>query len=321
MAPAPVNESLRPLAGKGAPFLALVVLLALLGAQAALADEGSDLSPTQADSASDDSSSPIEDRWLPSVAVQIGLLIGGQSATGRSFLTPPDAPEVDISGSETALSPQIPISIGLETPEVLRGVRVFASAGIAPTIAFSRDLAKFGDPTGIEFPRQAENGDPYPEAAILGTGMRATAQIDPLAWEANFGVSITREIGDRSIVFRPSFGWHHFVMNVEGARLNAIKPDFFDPTVRTFELMDSESRPYDAIGPHLEVGVDLGTKGQFKPTLFLGAGAYYVLGDRTIGMSDQQSDGQGTETSLWEIGIDEWAFRLGVGIRVAWIGK
>ena len=55
--------------------------------------------------------------------------------------------------------------------------------------------------------------------------------------------------------------------------------------------------------------------------MFFDASFYRVIGDRTIELSDAGSDLFGTEVAQWTLQMDPWAYRLGLGMRVAWIGK
>jgi hypothetical protein len=280
--------------------------------------------------ASSDGLRSIEGHWLPTLTLGMGFLISGLDARAYSTGNSADSVEMSVQRKETVVSPQFLVALGLETPELTSGLRVFASGGVVPTIAFSRDIAKIRDPRGFDYPVQRDLGEPYPEEAIGGTGIRTTAKIDPLAFTANFGVSYTRELLERQIVFRPSLGWYRYTINTEGVSLRAIKPDTNNPFVREITLTDERSRTFDALGPVIEIGVDLGQKGRFKPTMFLEAGFYYNLTDTRIELEDALSQAVepsaefpnpvGTEVAHWRLDVDQWSTRVTLGIRVAWIG-
>ena len=260
-------------------------------------------------------------RWLPTLTVGLGVMMTPQSATATSDGDSPESEFVEIGDSQLSVSPQFVILAGIETPELVRGVRLFASGGVIPTIAFEVDITKQGDPRGFSYPRQRDDNLPYPEAAIDGTGIRTTAQIDPLAFAANLGVSYSTKIRDYQVDFRPSAAFFYHTVRAEGVRLRAIKPDTVEPFVREISLFDEYVESYPAVGPAFEVGVDLGRKGAFKPTVYLDASFYRVLGDRTVELSHAGSDEYGTETADWTMTVDPWAYRIGLGLRIAWIGK
>jgi len=266
-------------------------------------------------------SAPYDGRWLPTLTVGIGVTLSPQSATGRAEGFPPEPAVVTIGRSRLSVAPNFLVLAGIETLELADGVRLFASGGVVPTIAFEIDIAKEGDPRGFSYPQQRDDGDPYPEGAIDGTGTRTTAQIRPLAFAANLGVSYSTRIGDHQVDFRPSVGFYHHTVRAEGVRLRAIKPEVAEPFVREISLYDELEQSFPAIGPAIEVGVDLGRKGSFKPSLFFDASFYRVLGDRTIELSHSGTDSFGTTSADWTMTVEPWAYRLGLGLRVAWIGK
>ncbi len=243
-----------------------------------------------------------------------------QNATAWSDGDSPESELVSVSGSELNVAPQFVALAGIDSPELFRGVRLYASGGVMPTLGFEIDIAKLGDPRGFVYPKQADENEAYPESAIDGTGIRTSAQIEPLAFAANLGVSFSRQIGDHRFDFRPSVGYFRYTVTTEGVQLRAIKPDLVDPFVREITLQDGRTDSFSAVGPAFELGVDLGPKGMFKPTVFIDASFYHVLGDRVIDLSDSGSDSFGTEVAHWTVMVNPWIYRLGMGLRVAWIG-
>jgi hypothetical protein len=259
-------------------------------------------------------------RWLPTLTVGIGGLGDPENATGSSSGDSVDSQAVAISGSELNIAPQFIVLAGIESPEILSGIRIYTSGGVLPTLGFDIDVAKQGDPRGFVYPKQAEDNAPYPGSAIDGTGIRSSAQIGRIAWAANLGVSLGVDVGEHRLDVRPSVGYFRYSVNAQGVRLAAIKPDLVDPFVRQISLENSRTEAFSSIGPCLELGFDLGPKGRFKPTLFLDASFYHVLGDRVIEMSDSGSDLYGTEEAYWTVMVNPWIYRLGAGLRVAWTG-
>lgn len=288
----------------------LLLILALTAAYATPAKSQSD--PDQRPS--------YAARWLPTLTVGIGGLGDPENATAISSGDSVDSEVVSVSGSELNIAPQFIVLAGIESPELFHNLRVYTSGGVLPTLGFDIDVTKLGDPRGFVYPKQAEDNDPYPGSAIDGTGIRSSAQIDRLAWAANLGVSLGVDVGEHRLDIRPSVGYFRYSVSAQGVRLAAIKPDLIDPFVREISLENSRTEAFSAVGPCLELGFDLGPKGMFKPTLFVDASFYKVLGDRVIEMSDSGSDQYGTEVAYWTVMVNPWIYRLGAGLRVAWLG-
>ena len=99
-----------------------------------------------------------------------------------------------------------------------------------------------------------------------------------------------------------------------------IGPGFVRETI----LTGSDSRVFNGIGPGLDIEMDAGRYGQVGVSLFLGARAYRVLGERTIEFSSSQSFddqlGMDTATATWEVDVNPWVYRTHVGVRFQWLG-
>ncbi len=85
-------------------------------------------------------------------------------------------------------------------------------------------------------------------------------------------------------------------------------------------MTDDETRPFNAIGSGIELGVDLGKRGVLRPSIFVSGQIYGVLGDRTIGMDSRYADAGGAETATWEYEVGPLIYRVNLGLRVAWTG-
>jgi len=262
---------------------------------------------------------PDRSRWEPSLSIAASLAINEQSGVGISTV------DVPISGSTLTVSPGFSVAVGLTSPEVAMlplNPRFFVSGAIIPTLGFTRDVAKSGDPRGFVLPIQEEEGRGYPESAIDGQGSLIAGQIQVLNWSVDAGMEISHEFTERVVYLRPSFSWTRFEVDSEGRVLRAFKPNY-DPEPgypRLVTLEDRASRPFDAFGGGIEAGVDMGRQGSLRPSVFLSAQFYAVTGDRTIGMSDTFTDAFGTEAARWEYGVDSFLVRLQIGLRVAWLG-
>jgi hypothetical protein len=95
--------------------------------------------------------------------------------------------------------------------------------------------------------------------------------------------------------------------------------------LREAMLSGETSKRFHAIGPGLDVEADAGRFGPIGAALFLGGGAYAVLGGRTLsfGASESFNDsiGMDTATASFEVEVDPWVYRAHVGIRFQWLGR
>jgi hypothetical protein len=259
-------------------------------------------------------------RWEPSLSITLTLATNVQSGAGVSTVDDP------LIGSTLTLSPGFGAAVGLTSPEIAMlplKPRFFVSGAIIPTLAFKRDVAKSGDPRGFVLPIQEENGQGYPENAIDGQGSLVAGQIQVLNWSVDVGLEVSHQYNEHVLYLRPSFSWTRFAVDTEGRVLRAFKPNY-DPEPgypRLVTLTDLSSRPFDAFGGGIEMGVDMGRRGSLRPSVFLSTSFYSVTGDRSIGMSDTFTDSFGTESARWVYSVDPFLFRLQLGLRVAWLGK
>jgi hypothetical protein len=128
----------------------------------------------------------------------------------------------------------------------------------------------------------------------------------------------------------------------------------FGPGVREVTFDGSRSETFDGIGPGLELEMEAGRFGAVGVSLFLNAEAYRMLGETEFSFSDSvdcpaydplnptggcasslvNNPGPGvfepapdadigadTYTADFEFGVDDWAYRAGVGIRFHWLGR
>ena len=173
--------------------------------------------------------------------------------------------------------------------------RLFVSGEILPTFGTDRALAVDGDPGCITGP---ENGSPcasedttlrpisFGEAAANGQGTKTQALVDTLVFGATAGISFPARFLKRQFRFKPSVGWINykvdakgFVFDAECDPPNRCTDDLFGTGfLRETTLKASDSRTFDGIGPGLDFEMDVDRCGQLGVSLFVGAGAYHVLG-------------------------------------------
>jgi len=287
---------------------------------------------------------------------------------------PPDLPlRSFVDGDDLAVDPFVGGSLELMAPAlpIPTRPRLFVSGEILPTFASERRLALEGDPACIRGPEpdvgcaKSEpldaNGIPFRdkdfgEDSVNGAGSYTSASIDTLVFGASLGVAFPLQIGKRQLRIKPSLGWINYEVEVEGLVVDATcepadqctnirNRNFFPPPefivgygyLRETILSASDSQRFNGIGPGLDVEVDTGQFGPIGSSLFVGARAYRVLGDRSISFGSvknwaaQNSDpldpfqrivfGPETDVGAFEVEVDPWIFRAHVGIRFQWLGN
>jgi hypothetical protein len=282
---------------------------------------------------------------------------------------PPDLPLRGFGdGNDLAVDPFVGGSLELMAPAlpIPMRPRLFVSGEILPTFASDRRLALEGDPGCIRGPEPDvgcaknepvdANGLPlrdkdFGQDSVNGAGSRTSAQIGTLVFGASLGVAFPLQVGNRQLRIKPSVGWINYKVEVEGLVVDAAcdpanrctdvtgiiglppDPGFLRETI----LTASDSQRFNGIGPGLDVEMDTGQFGPIGSSLFLGARAYRILGNRTISFgteknwSAQNSDpldpfqrivfGPETDVGAFEVEVDPWIFRAHVGIRFQWLGS
>ena len=112
-------------------------------------------------------------------------------------------------------------------------------------------------------------------------------------------------------------------MELEGVVLRAIKPELLDPFFREVELRSQATVPYNAIGPGVEIEMDVTPRGPFRPALYLNLYGYRVLGDRSVALTDtveitDQLGGPDSYRADWTFRVAPWIIRAGLGVRLRW---
>lgn len=290
-----------------------------------------------------------EDRWVPSLAITSGISIQKQDGFANSLLyedmNPVAVPlQGSFDGKDTAVSPFVGAAIELMAPAlpIPTRPRLFASGEILPTFGSDRDLAVDGDPSCVRGPEPNApcanspgglGGAPFDANNANGQGTSLIARVDTLVFGANLGAAFPVEAGERQLRIKPSFGWINYKVEAEGLVVDAAcgNPNSIPPSalcnvfLRETILSTSGSQRFNAIGPGLDVEMDVGQYGPLGVSLFLGGRAYAVLGDRTLSISDTKAfdDQLGTDvaTGSFEVEVDPWIFRSHVGVRFYFLGN
>jgi hypothetical protein len=327
---------------------------------------------------SDAPEAPVAERapgWEPALAVTSGFIFQPQEADVSSTIDSTGEPlRRAVDDTNWATAPYVGIQAEIMTPEIesSSGIRLFLNGEYLPTFAPDLDIAKEGDPREFELPSEGVPQPPcglfvggcncpfgfgcYFEEEILGVGSKTTATIQEDVLAAAVGVAVPVRLLGRKLMLKPSFGWIRYEVDVQGDVLRGIKIDVISPTnpterpvpiVRLVELHDSDSKFYNAIGPGLEVEMEVHQAGPIEATLFVDAHGYRVLGDRKVKLSDattadcppasvyppqfaaqlaiicdtQYGAAPTPYSADWSFEVDPWLYRVGLGLRFRWTGE
>jgi len=326
-----------------------------------------------------------ESTWAPSLAVTSGVGFQRQQADLSSIDEGSGLPlGLPGSGEGWRVAAYVGVNAEIMSPEIAGGIRLFANGEYLPTFATDLDVAKVGDPQGIEIPPARFFPEPtcqvdsplspfsvpgcycpygfgcYPEEAITGVGSRTTESIGQNVFGAAIGVALPFDFLGRKMSLKPSFGWIRYSIDVDGVVFKALKKPVESPTIPTIrpvpvlryvEMRDTASQTFNAIGPGLEVEMEVHQAGPVETSLFLDAHGYRVLGNRKMklsattsascpgpvliqppaGFEEQAALGficavqfgfQPTDYSAdWSFKVDPWLYRVGLGLRFRWTGE
>jgi len=296
-----------------------------------------------------------ENRWVPSVAVALGVTIQKQSGYATSVLLEDDTPPpVDLGGThqadDVAVTPFLGVDLQIMAPAIPIPTRprFFLGAEILPTFAVSRDLAFAGNPDCLKGPEpnavcaRDEDGSRRRDFGIdaaNGLGTRTTAKINPLSYGMSFGVAFPMEILERPVRFKAMAAFLSQRIDAQGlvvagdcdpsSTCTDYTPILSLPPVpgffREVNLSASTSERFYSVGPGFDLEIGTGRFGQLGSVIYIGMRAYKVFGDRTIEMFDSETYddqiGQDEAFAQWRVEYDSWVYRANVGVRFEWLGK
>jgi hypothetical protein len=296
------------------------------------------------------------DRWIPSLALIGGLSIQNWDAAVSSEICPecifPDlaaeALRPTVMDSDIDVTPFIGGSFELMTPElpIPTSPRLFIGGEVAAAFGTERAVALEGDPGELRSPLSPEDSliTHYGENSVKGQGSETVAEMDNLIYGAYAGISFPFEFNGRPLRVKPSVAWVRYGVDVRGlvvdAQCRPFPPPPFTPTTtrcndttfstgfqREIRLEDSASKTFNGVGPGIDIEMDTGQFGPIGSSLFMGARFYKILGNRKVELSDSGSftdelSAPGTDevAAQWSFEVDEWMYRVGVGMRFQWLG-
>ena len=289
--------------------------------------------------------------WLQSQSGEIDSCIfanpadatGECPAPGSTPLRPPS------SGEDLAISAFVGANLELLSPAlpIPTRPRFFVSGEILPTFSADRDVTGEGNPSCVMGPRVTDTGvcvdptvprdSPFGEADANGVGSVLTTTYDTLSFGANLGVAFPARMEGRALRIKPSVGWISYAAMLEGklVGLQCVPEDNCTDLVngtpgslRETSLSGSDSGRFHALGPGLDIEMDTGRFGPLGTSIFVGGRAYHTFGDRRLvaeAIEVYGDDGlplaNQAVSARWEAEVDPWIYRVGVGLRLHWLGS
>jgi len=260
-------------------------------------------------------------------------------------LEPPTPLRDPADGSDFGLWPGVGIDLHLMSPTIVElplGIRprLFINGEVTAQFPPERRTANEAAlQSKLELPPERPDLDSFPTTAIQGVGAETRSVPKTFQFGAQVGLAFPIEVLGRKVRIKPSFGWVHYKLDVDGRLLTAIKDDVngdllpissWGPNLRDISLSSSTTRSVNAIGPGIEFELESGQFGPIGAAMFFGLHAYKVLSDRTIKLKDKVTfpdgtlggDGllEDTYRANWSHEIDPWMYRFRMGIRFHYIG-
>jgi len=245
-------------------------------------------------------------------------------------------------GTTNSLSPNVGLSLELMTPaldaipfipELPGRPRAFVTAEILPTFADARTVMLQGSATEFILPENRVASS-YPASAIAGTGARLTAEVMTTVLAANLGVAFGFEMRDRLLRIKPSVGWIRWGVVAEGKALDAYKDDPVLPQISQFEprfgantrfveLTGRRSQFFHAVGPGLELEMELPRRGNVRPVLYASGFAYRTVTDQDFLFREETTAvdplGEAEYFAQWSFAVADWSYRAAIGFRLRWV--
>jgi hypothetical protein len=325
---------------------ALVNVFALLSAAAALL-AALPAARAAGEEAGARSSQKGDDRWVPSLAVISGLTVqewngsvSSQTCPGCTLPSPNAVPlRNPASGDDRDVSPYVGGNFELMSPAlpIPTSPRLFIGGDLFAAFGTERAVAQEGDPSGLRspLPPGASGSTPFGEDSVLGQGSQTKAELNTAVYGAHAGIAFPFELYGRALRIKPLFAWIRYDVDVDGlvvdpqctVQLNSTQCNTNIPGgfIRETRLESKGDDTFDGIGPGVDLEMDTGQFGPLGTSLFIGGRLYRLMGNRKAELgptSESFNDALGTAESSarWSFEIDEWMYRVGIGMRFQWLG-
>lgn len=287
------------------------------------------------------------DRWVPSLAIISGVTVQKWKATASGQLIPmdPNEPTSDlrppVSGNDLDVTPFVGGSFELMTPKLPlpASPRVVIGADLMAAFPFNRKVAIDGNPGAIEAPFPEGTPAFWKASDANGQGSETTAEMKTLVFGAHLGLSFPFEFMGRAMRVKPGIGWFRYEVKADGlfSTVQCLNPPPIPPfsvpttcnapnsTVREIQLSSGTKESFDGIGPRIDLELDTGRFGPVGSSLFVGARAYRILGERKVTFEASQTfdDAIGNDTAAarWTFEVNPWMYRAELGMRFHWLGS
>jgi hypothetical protein len=294
-----------------------------------------------------------ENRWIPSLAITLGVTIhdqdGSVGSNGFRFvgLANPPASIEDDPFRETLARPEAAdtktlksIHVGgmleIESPSIplpylqLRP-RIFFGGEFEQVSSKQQNLAIEGVPE--QSITDFEGVLPFSAISLLGRGTAIRADLDNIQFGAWIGVSIPVQLGDWKISIKPAARYLNQKVHFAGIFSHGIRNNLTDigsqarniPT-NVYLVQFQDSLDVHALGPGLEIEIEVGAIRSLSASVFISGGVYRVLSDRKV---DVEMTANPSRTGLpfyffetkFTAELDPWIYRANVGLRFKWKGS
>ena len=286
-----------------------------------------------------------DNRWIPSISLVVGFSTQKHSGSvdSRTGI-------LDANGEFLALSDIFPGfddelrpfdsdqqfmnnleaggSLELLTPVLFESLlgsyspRFFVEGEILSVSTQKKWLARENDPSGLQPPDKPV----FTGEAILGQGQGTTSDSENVQYGASIGISVPVSIGDWQFAIKPSLRYLYRELHFTGMVIDATRPFPGNGPTTEIYLFADDSLDMHALGPGLEIEVEVGRINSLASSVFVSGGGYRVLSDRGVTMSDVGPGTNDPNTNfvyrgLFKARVDQWIYRANVGFRVKWLGS
>lgn len=268
-------------------------------------------------------------RWLPGVALEIGVRSINVNSSVSSI-------RGDIDSDTRSLYGYVGASVQIATPVLLPNrpwagsPRLFLRIGVGNAFSGDELVSNEGGIDQLTFPPVPDaDGDGQPDfqvppTAIFGQGSATAVESKSFIGNAGIGVDFTVEALDRRFHLRPSFEWIVQQQQVKALLSFAgVSPSSPTPErcpCRLAEVRGEEAEYFHGIGVGFEGSVEAGRFGPFMTNVFLATQAYYELDRKlTVVATGPFLDGSGFTSVRSTYESDRWDYRVGMGIRFDWL--
>lgn len=167
-----------------------------------------------------------------------------------------------------------------------------------------------------------ESGGQPPVAGVAGQGTGVRTEFAPYFYTASAGLVFTIPLAERDLRLKPSIEYRRGGTQIEGLVSHPVSIADDDNCPCLLGLLSRKVQlDHDMLGGGLELEVDTQRAGPLMISLFASTQAYRVLTGRKlkVAASGFLEDGVTPLDLRARTFLDEWSFRVGVGLRLRWL--